>query len=78
VGHKAEPRPRAGEEWLAATKHERTQVEPILIDKTKVAQASRQVWSANFNLANELGLQPAYHRLDVIRDKCGVGTDRLQ
>src|SRR5262249_4303910 len=41
-------------------------------------QASCQVRSANFNLPSELGLQPAYHRLDVIPDKCGVGADRLQ
>jgi len=37
------------------------------------AEASCQVWSANFNLPNELGLQPAYHRLDVIRER---GTRR--
>ena len=65
----------AGEEWLAATKHEGAEVELILINKTKVGQASCQVWSGNFNLPDELSLQPAYHRLDVILDKCGVGAD---
>src|SRR6202007_598144 len=50
----------------------------ILIYETKVAQASREIWSAHVNFANELGLQPAYHRLDVISDKCGVGADGLQ
>src|SRR5271163_4837239 len=54
------------------------EVQSILIDKTKVAQASRQVWSGNFNLPNELSLQPTYRRLDVILDKCGVAADRLQ
>ena len=75
VGHKAERRPGAGEEWLAATKHDGVEVESILINKTKVGQASRQVWSGDFNLASELCLQPAYHRLEVIRDKRGVGAD---
>ena len=75
AGHKVERRPGAGEEWLAAAKHDGVDIESIFIDETKVGQASCQVWSANFNLPNELGLQPAYHRLDVIRDKCGVGTD---
>src|SRR6202051_1485697 len=78
AGHKAERRPGAGEEWLAATKHEGAEVESILINKTKVGQASRQVWSANFDLPNALSLQPTYHRLDVILDKRGVGPDRLQ
>ena len=35
-GNKAERRPRAGEEWLAATKHDGVEVESILIDKTKI------------------------------------------
>ncbi len=78
AGHKAERRTRAGEEWRAATKHDRVEVEPILVDKTKLGQASRQVWSANVDLSTEPSLQPAYHRLDIIPDKRGVGSDRLQ
>jgi hypothetical protein len=78
TGHKAERRPRAGEEWLAATKYDGTEVESILINKTKVGQASGQVWSGNVKLPNPLSLQPTYHRLDVILDKSGVGPDRLQ
>src|SRR5262249_48060504 len=78
AGHKAERRPRAGEEWLAATKHDGTEVESILINKTKVGQASCQAWSGNVNLPNSLSLQLTYLRLDVIPDKCGVGPDRLQ
>jgi hypothetical protein len=54
AGHKAERRPRAGEEWLAATKDDGMEVESILVNKVKVGQASRQVWSGNFNLPNEL------------------------
>src|SRR5208282_6097079 len=54
------------------------EVQSILVDKSKVGQASRQVWSGNVNLPSELSLQPTYHRLDVILDKCGVGPDRLQ
>jgi hypothetical protein len=36
AGHKAERRPRAGEEWLAATKYDGVEVKSILINKTKV------------------------------------------
>ena len=37
AGHKAERRPRAREEWLAATKHEGMEVDSILINETKVS-----------------------------------------
>jgi hypothetical protein len=59
----------------AATKHDGVEVELILIDKTELGQASRQVRSANPDLAWELVLQPAYRRLDVTFDKRGVGAD---
>jgi hypothetical protein len=36
AGHKTERRPRAGEEWLAATKYNGVEVKSILINKTKV------------------------------------------
>ena len=75
AGHKAKRRPGAGEEWFAATKYDWMEVEPVLIDKTEVGQASCQFWSGNFNLPSELRLQPPYHRLEVIPDKPGVGTD---
>src|SRR5260370_3830188 len=40
AGHKAERRPRAGEEWLAATKYDGVEVKSILINKgCTVAQA---------------------------------------
>src|SRR5215467_15692066 len=64
AGHKAERRPRAGEEWLAATEHDGMEVESILINKTKVGQALCQVRSGHCNLANEPDLQAPYHILD--------------
>src|SRR5580704_10671273 len=75
AGDKAQRRPGAGEEWLAATKHHGAEVESILINKTKVGQASYQVWSGNINLPNELSLQPTYRRLDAILNERGVGAD---
>jgi hypothetical protein len=63
-----ERRPGAREEWLATTQHNGAEVESILIDKIGLGQALRQDWSGNVNLAGQLGLQPAYHLLKVIRD----------
>src|SRR5208337_4990740 len=57
TGNKAERRPGAGEEWLAATKHDGVEVESILINKTKVGEASCEVRSGNCNLAGEPSLQ---------------------
>src|SRR5882762_5097012 len=45
AGHQAERRPGAGEEGLAATQHDGVEVESILIDKTKIGQAARQIRS---------------------------------
>src|SRR5277367_90563 len=73
-----ERRPGAREEWLATTHHDGAEVESILIDKTGLGQALRQDWSANLNLASQLGLQPPYHVLEVIRDKRGVGANGLE
>ena len=53
----------------------RAEVESILIDKTGIGQALRQDWSGHANLASQLGLQTAYHFLEVIRDKRGVGAN---
>src|SRR5262245_45713764 len=50
AGHKAKRRSGAGEEWRATTKHDRVEIQSILIDKTKVGQASCQVWPCNINL----------------------------
>src|SRR5690348_3960134 len=72
---KAEPRPGTREKWLAVTQHDGMDIEPILVNEAEVAQASRQLRPGNFDLAGELGLQPSYYRLDVIRDQRGVRAD---
>src|SRR5262245_36796549 len=71
AGYKAERRPRAGEERLAAAEHDGMEVESILIDKAKRG-------AGNGDRAGKPGLQVTNHRLDVIRDQRGVGADRLQ
>src|SRR5215475_6650527 len=55
AGHKAEPRPGADEEWLAMTKHDRMDVESILINQIKVVQAPCQVGSGYVDLPIQLG-----------------------
>ena len=45
------------------TEHEGAQIESILINKTKVGQASRQVWSGDVNLPDESSLELAQHVL---------------
>src|SRR5215469_14941846 len=55
AGHKAEPRPGAGEEWLAMTKHDGMDVESILINQAKVGQTPCQVWSGYVDLPIQLG-----------------------
>src|SRR5215469_13221081 len=78
AGHQVERRPGAGEEWLATTKHDGAEVQSILIDKTGFGQALRQGWSANVNLARQVGLELAYQLLEVIRDKRGVWANGLE
>ena len=77
AAHKAQRRPRTGEEWLPVSNHDRVQVESILIDQTEIGEALRQLWPANFNLPGKLTLQPTYRRLKVIPDKRGAVADRL-
>jgi hypothetical protein len=57
------------------TEHEGAEVESILINKTKVGQASRQAWSGDVNLPDEPSLKLAQHGPDVILDQRGVGAD---
>ena len=59
ISHKAERRPGSGEIWLALTKHDGVQVDPILIDQAKFGEAVRQVRASNFDLPVTLGLQLA-------------------
>jgi hypothetical protein len=74
VGHKAARRSRAGEEMHAATKHDGTEIEPILINKTKISQASCELWSPDFNLASAFSFEPTYHRLNVLFYERGVSN----
>lgn len=74
TGHKAKRGSRPHKEWLAVTKNNGVEVDPILIDKIEVAQA-RQIRSANVNLPNALILQPAHRLREITLDKCGVRTD---
>ena len=78
MSHKAERRPRSGEIRLAVTKHDRVQVDSILIDEAKFGEALRQVRASNFDLPVALGLQLADRGLKITLDKPGVGADRLQ
>src|SRR6202521_6188044 len=78
MSQKAERRPGSGEIWLAVTKHDGVQVDSILIDQAKFGEALRQVWASNFDLPVALGLQLADRALEIILNKPGVGTDRLQ
>jgi hypothetical protein len=48
--HKTERRPGADEEWLPMTEHDGMEVESILINQTKIGEASCQVGSGNVNL----------------------------
>ena len=72
-----ERRPRAGKEWRAATKHDGAEIKLILIDQTGFGQALRQGWSANLNLACQLGLQAPDHLLEVIRDNMERDRDNF-
>src|SRR6185312_17541837 len=78
IGHEAERRPGPGEIWLAVTEHDGVQVDSILIDQAESGQAVRQVRASNFDLPVALALQLADRTLEVILNKPGVGTDRLQ
>jgi hypothetical protein len=57
------------------TEHDRAEIKSILINKTKVGQASRQVWSGDVNLPDEPGLKFAQHRPYIILDQRCVGAD---
>src|SRR5688572_2032449 len=78
MSYEAERRPGSGEIGLAVTQHDRVQVDSILINQAKLGEAVRQGWASNFDLPVALGLQLADLALEIILDKPGVGTDRLQ
>src|SRR5262245_20694727 len=78
TSHKAERRPGSGEVWFAVTKHERVQVDSILIYEAKFGEAVRQVRASYFDLSVLLGLQLADRALKIILNKPRVGADTLQ
>jgi hypothetical protein len=78
MSDKAERRPGSGEIRLALTQHDGVQVDSILIDQAQFGEALRQVRPGNFDLPVALGLQLADRALQIILNKPGVGTDRLQ
>jgi hypothetical protein len=51
--------------WLATTKHDGSEVESILIDKTCLGQDLRQDWSANLNLASQSTTTVALRSTDL-------------
>ena len=57
------------------TEHEGAEVKPILINETKVGQASRQIWSGDVNLPDQPRLKFTQHYPNVILDQRGVGAD---
>ena len=73
ISHKAERRPGSGEIWLALTKHDGVQVDPILIDQAKFGEAVRQCRAGNFDLPVTLGLQRADRALKIILNRVALG-----
>jgi hypothetical protein len=67
AGHKAERRTGAGEEWLTARRGG-SRVDTHQSDQCRVRFVLGLVRNCIF--PNELSLQPTYHPLDVILDKC--------
>ena len=45
---------------------------PILINKTKIGQASRPHWAGSFKLPTEPSLQPAHYCPNVVLDERDV------
>src|SRR5262245_39602782 len=78
TSHKTERRPGPGEIWLSVTKHDRVQVDSILVDQSKFGEALRQVRASNFDLPVALSFQLTDRALKIILNEPGVGADRLQ
>src|SRR6187402_630871 len=67
-----------GEIWLAVTKYDGVQVDPILIDQAKCRQTVRHRRASNFDFPVALGLQLTNSALEIVPNQPGVGADRLQ
>jgi hypothetical protein len=55
------------------TKHDRVQVDSVLIDQAKFGEASRQVRARHFDLPVARGLQRADRVLKIIPNKLALG-----
>jgi hypothetical protein len=73
--HEAKRRPRSSEEGVATAKHHGMEVELVLVDEAKLGQAACKDRAANIDLAADLGFDPSYCRLEIVRDKRGVGSN---
>src|SRR4051812_37614851 len=78
AGHEAEARSRAAEERLAATEHEGTEVELILIDETELGEACREFGSGDFDLALMVGLQLPDEGLEIAIHQRRIGSHCLE
>jgi hypothetical protein len=67
--------PGAGDVRLALAKHERAEVETILVDQTEAGEARRQGGSRDVDLTRGVLLQTAHERVDLLPDACGVRAD---
>jgi len=63
---KAERRSGTGEVRLAAAKDERANVEPVLVDKTEIGEARRQLRARNVDLAFDVRIQPTHEGFDAV------------
>jgi hypothetical protein len=70
-----ERRSGTGKEWLTVAKNDGVEVQPVLINETKVGQVPCEFWSGDFDLSIALSLQQAHHRLKAIFDQRGVRAD---
>ena len=78
IAYEAERWLGSSEVWLAVTKYDGMQVDSILIDQAKLAQTVRQIGTANVDFPVALVLQPSDRALEIVRNKLGVGPNRLQ
>jgi hypothetical protein len=46
----------------------------VLVDKTEVSEASRQIGPGDVEVALDFRLQPARQRFDAVTDKRGIGA----
>lgn len=66
-----QPERRSGtdEEWAAATQHDWMKEEVVFVDQSKRGEACRELWSPDFDVAVDVGLQLSYRRLEIVADQ---------